>query len=178
MDGTNATPLRPRVLALLPGVPLPANTGGALRALESRDVLFGRQQEALATFQEQNEKLYDASYRAQFISGIIQPAMNFISNLNYVAIAVIGGVQVANGTMSLGDVQAFIQYSRQFTQPLTQIASMANVLQSGSVLAAGHDSFECVVVEQSDELTALPGDDLCARAGATARADRRAGRSR
>jgi ATP-binding cassette subfamily B protein len=92
--------------------------------------VFGRQKEASARFEEENERLYQASYRAQFISGIIQPAMNLISNLNYVAIAVIGGLRVATGQMSLGDVIAFIQYSRQFTQPIVQAASIANVLQS------------------------------------------------
>ncbi len=78
-----------------------------------------------------NEELYGAAFGAQFISGIIMPTMMFIGNLNYVAIAVVGGLRVASGSMSLGDVQAFIQYSRQFTQPLTQVASMANLLQSG-----------------------------------------------
>jgi ATP-binding cassette subfamily B protein len=92
--------------------------------------LFGRQEEAIVEFDRRNEELYQASYKAQFISGLIQPAMTFISNLNYVAIAVIGGIQVANGTMSLGDVQAFIQYSRQFTMPIIQVASIANIMQS------------------------------------------------
>jgi ATP-binding cassette subfamily B protein len=91
---------------------------------------FGRQREAIATFEAENERLYEASYKAQFISGIIQPAMTFISNLNYVVIAVVGGVQVATGQMSLGDVVAFIQYSRQFTFPIIQVASIVNVLQS------------------------------------------------
>jgi ATP-binding cassette subfamily B multidrug efflux pump len=92
--------------------------------------LFGRQQEAVDVFDERNDALYDSSWRAQFISGLIQPTMMFVSNLNYVAIAVIGGVRVANGTMTLGDVTAFIQYSRQFTFPIVQAASIANVLQS------------------------------------------------
>ena len=92
--------------------------------------VFGHQEEAAQTFEEENERLYQASYRAQFISGIIQPAMSLISNLNYVAIAVIGGLRVASGQMSLGDVVAFIQYSRQFTQPIVQAASIANILQS------------------------------------------------
>ena len=93
------------------------------------------QREAIETFQERNEALYESSYRSQFISGIIQPSMNFIANLNYVAIAVIGGVRVASGQMSLGDVQAFIQYSRQFTMPIVQTASIANVLQSTAASA-------------------------------------------
>ena len=92
--------------------------------------LFGRQDEAVAEFDRRNEELYEASYRAQFLSGMIQPAISFISNLNYVAIAVIGGIQVATGQISLGDVQAFIQYSRQFTFPIIQLAAIANTLQS------------------------------------------------
>ncbi len=92
---------------------------------------FGRQREVEERFDMENEKLYRASFGAQSISGAIQPAMNFLSNINYVAIAVVGGLRVASGTMTLGDVQAFIQYSRQFGMPLSQLASMANVLQSG-----------------------------------------------
>jgi ATP-binding cassette subfamily B multidrug efflux pump len=93
--------------------------------------VFGRENEAAETFQKHNDELYASSFRAQFISGLIQPAMMFISNVNYVLVAVVGGLQVASGSLSLGDVQAFIQYSRQFSQPLTQVASMANLVQSG-----------------------------------------------
>jgi ATP-binding cassette subfamily B protein len=93
--------------------------------------VFNRQAEAQRVFDERNEKMYDASFKAMFISGIMQPAMGFIANINYLIVAVFGGLKVASGTMTLGDVQAFIQYSRQFTQPITQIASMANLLQSG-----------------------------------------------
>ncbi|WP_308206939.1 ABC transporter ATP-binding protein [Actinoallomurus rhizosphaericola] len=93
--------------------------------------VFGRQEESLETFREHNDTLYASSFRAQFISGMIQPAMMFIGNLNYVLVAVVGGLRVASGALSLGDVQAFVQYSRQFTQPITQVASMANLLQSG-----------------------------------------------
>jgi ATP-binding cassette subfamily B protein len=89
------------------------------------------QDEVEARFDERNEKLYESSWRAQFISGIIMPAIMFLGNLNYVAVAVVGGLRVASGSLSLGDVQAFIQYSRQFTQPLTQIGSMFNLMQSG-----------------------------------------------
>jgi len=91
---------------------------------------FGQRDEAMATFTEQNEALYNASYRAQFISGAIQPVMMFMSNLNYVLVAVVGGLLIAGGSLTLGAVTAFIQYSRQFSQPLTQVASMANLLQS------------------------------------------------
>jgi ATP-binding cassette subfamily B protein len=93
--------------------------------------VFGRHREVQERFDEKNEELFQASFGAQFISGIIQPAMMFVGNLNYVAIAVIGGLRVSSGTMSLGDVQAFIQYSRQFAMPLTQLASMMNTFQSG-----------------------------------------------
>jgi ATP-binding cassette subfamily B protein len=93
--------------------------------------VFGQQEEAEAIFERHNEALFAASARAQFISGTIQPALMFIGNLNYVFVAVIGGLRVAAGALSIGDVQAFIQYSRQFSQPLTQVASMANLMQSG-----------------------------------------------
>lgn len=97
--------------------------------------VFGYRGRAYAQFEEANDEMYQASYRAQFISGMIQPASMFIANLNYVAIAVFGGLRVASGQMSLGDVQAFIQYSRQFTMPITQIASVTNLLQSGAASA-------------------------------------------
>jgi ATP-binding cassette, subfamily B, multidrug efflux pump len=91
---------------------------------------FGQREEAMQTFTEQNEALFNASYRAQFISGTIQPVMMFMSNLNYVLVAVVGGLLISAGSLTLGAVTAFIQYSRQFSQPLTQVASMANLLQS------------------------------------------------
>jgi len=93
--------------------------------------VFGRQREVEEAFAQHNDALFEASFGAQFVSGLIMPSMMFIGNLNYVLVAVVGGLRVASGAMSLGDVQAFIQYSRQFTQPLTQVASMANLLQSG-----------------------------------------------
>ena len=93
--------------------------------------VFGRQHEAAEVFDEQNEALFHASYRAQFISGLIQPSMMFNGNVNYVLVAVVGALRVASGAITLGEVQAFVQYSRQFSQPLTQVASMANLLQSG-----------------------------------------------
>lgn len=92
---------------------------------------FGRQAEVEREFGERNDKLFESSYRAQFISGMIMPAIMFLGNVNYVIIAVVGGLRVASGTLSLGEVQAFIQYSRQFTQPLTQVGSMVNLVQSG-----------------------------------------------
>jgi ATP-binding cassette, subfamily B, multidrug efflux pump len=116
---------------------------------------FGRQREAIERFDEENDRLYEASYRAQFISGIIQPALTFISNLNYVAIAVIGGLRVAAGQMSIGDVVAFIQYSRQFTFPILQVAGVVNVLQSA--VASAERVFELLDArEQSPEPVAAP----------------------
>jgi len=115
---------------------------------------FGRQSEAIARFDEENAALYQASWKAQFISGTIQPAMNVLANLNYVAICVIGGVNVATGQMSLGDVQAFIQYSRQFTMPIVQTASIMNVLQSA--VASAERVFE--LLDEAEEVpdTAAP----------------------
>ena len=118
--------------------------------------VFGRQRAAIERFNEQNEELFRSSFRAQFISGIIQPSMMFISNLNYVAIAVVGGLRVANGTLSLGDVQAFIQYTRQFTQPITQTASIANVLQS--TVASAERVFE--LLDEAEEEPDLASPDL------------------
>lgn len=93
--------------------------------------VFGRQREVEKRFLDKNEELYRASFGAQFVSGIIMPAITFVGNLVYVAIAVVGGILVTTGAMTIGGVQAFIQYSRQFTQPLSQLGSMANLLQSG-----------------------------------------------
>ncbi len=110
--------------------------------------VFGRRAEAEEVFAEENEELYRASFGAQFVSGLIMPIMMFIGNLNYVVIAVLGGVRVASGSMSLGDVQAFIQYSRQFTQPLTQVASMANLMQSG--VASAERVFELLDAKEEE----------------------------
>ena len=109
--------------------------------------VFGRRKEVEEVFTERNGGLFESSFRAQFISGIIMPTMMFIGNLNYVIIAVVGGLRVASGTMNLGDVQAFIQYSRMFTQPLTQVASMANLLQSG--VASAERVFEVLDAPES-----------------------------
>ncbi|MDX3075750.1 ABC transporter ATP-binding protein [Streptomyces sp. NPDC088354] len=112
--------------------------------------VFGRQEESAQAFREQNEALYESGFRAQFISGIIQPAMMFIGNINYILVAVVGGLRVASGALSIGDVQAFVQYSRQFSQPLTQVASMSNLVQSG--VASAERVFELLdAQEQSAE---------------------------
>jgi ATP-binding cassette, subfamily B, multidrug efflux pump len=116
--------------------------------------VFGRQREVEEVFRTRNEELYQASFGAQFISGLILPSMMFIGNLSYVAIAVIGGYRVATGSMTLGDVTAFIQYSRQFTQPLTQVASMANLLQSG--VASAERVFELLDADEQEADPAGP----------------------
>ncbi|MCL1838412.1 MAG: ABC transporter ATP-binding protein/permease [Propionibacteriaceae bacterium] len=111
--------------------------------------VFGRQREIAAAFRKKNQELFEASFGAQFVSGIIMPVMSFVGNLNYVVIAVVGGLQVATGGLTLGTVQAFIQYSRNFTQPITQLASMANLLQSG--VASAERVFEVLdTAEESD----------------------------
>jgi ATP-binding cassette subfamily B protein len=123
--------------------------------------VFGRQRDVEARFNAKNEELYEASYSAQFISGIIQPAMMFFGNLNYVAIALIGGLRVSAGQMTIGDIQAFIQYSRQFTQPLTQLASMINVMQSG--IASAERVFELLDAEEETDDASVGLDGAEAR---------------
>jgi ATP-binding cassette subfamily B protein len=114
--------------------------------------VFGRDADMLARFDERNEELYRASFGAQFVSGMIMPVMQFVSYLSYVGIAVVGGLRVASGSMSLGDATAFIQYSREFTQPLGQMAGMANMLQSG--VASAERVFEFLDADEQDAETA------------------------
>jgi len=114
--------------------------------------VFGRSEATIDEFGRQNKRLYVASFKAQFLSGIIQPSMQFIANINYVTIAVLGGYRVASGLLSLGAVTAFIQYSRQFTMPITQIASQMNMLQSG--LASAERVFE--FLDAGEEAPDLP----------------------
>ena len=116
--------------------------------------LYNRQPWAIETFDRANDELYSSSFKAQFISGIIQPTMMFIGNINYVIIAVIGGLQVASGTMPIGDVQAFMQYSRQFNMPITQIASVVNLMQSG--IASAERVFEFLDATEQEPDHALP----------------------
>ncbi len=108
--------------------------------------VFGRQKETEEEFRKRNDELFESARGAQFISGLIMPAMMFLSNLSYVVVAVVGGLRITSGTMTLGEVQAFIQYSRQFTQPLTQVASMANLMQSG--VASAERVFELLDAEE------------------------------
>ena len=112
--------------------------------------VFGHQHTAERTFHDENEALYEATFKANLISGLIHPTMMFLGNLNYVVIAVVGGLRVATGAITLGDVQAFIMYSRQFTQPIMQVASMMNLLQSG--VASAERVFQLLdAPEQSPE---------------------------
>jgi ATP-binding cassette subfamily B multidrug efflux pump len=108
--------------------------------------VFGRSKAVEQRFGELNQQLYKSSFGAQFVSGIIMPSMMFIGNLVYVGIAVIGGLFVANGTLTLGAIQSFIQYSRQFNQPLAQLGSMANLMQSG--VASAERVFELLDAQE------------------------------
>ncbi|MFS0734700.1 ABC transporter ATP-binding protein [Microbacterium sp. 1P10UB] len=110
--------------------------------------VFGREEDSRKKFEAENEELYEASFKAQFLSGMIMPGMMFIGNLTYVGIAVLGALQVASGTLRLGDVQAFIQYSQQFTQPLSQLGGMAAVVQSGT--ASAERVFELLDAEEQE----------------------------
>ena len=116
--------------------------------------VFGRRAEVEAAFEAKNAELRGAGYRSQFVSGVIMPSMMFLGNLNYVAVAVVGALRVTAGAMTLGEVQAFIQYSRQFTQPLTQVASMANLLQSG--VASAERVFELLDAPEQTPEPAIP----------------------
>ncbi|GAA1541325.1 ATP-binding cassette subfamily B protein [Microbacterium ginsengiterrae] len=127
--------------------------------------VFGREQEALEAFQAENEELYQASFKAQFLSGIIMPAMTFVGSLTFVGIAVLGGLMVASGQLRLGDVQAFIQYSQQFTQPLSELGGMAAVVQSGT--ASAERVFEFLDADEqepdAEDAPALPEADVDGR---------------
>ncbi|MFJ2741101.1 ABC transporter ATP-binding protein [Streptomyces sp. NPDC087440] len=117
--------------------------------------VFGRKKQAVATFDALGDDLYEASFRAQFISGVIQPAMAFIGNLNYVLIAVVGGLRVASGTLTIGEIQAFVQYSYEFNGPVTQVAAMANLLQSG--VASAERVFDLLDAEEESKEPAHSG---------------------
>jgi len=108
--------------------------------------VYNRQGEVERTFAEENDELYRVSFGAQFVSGLIMPTMMFVGNVNYVVIAVVGALRVSSGSLSLGDVQAFVQYTRQFTQPLTTVASMMNLLQSG--VASAERVFELLDADE------------------------------
>jgi ATP-binding cassette, subfamily B, multidrug efflux pump len=109
---------------------------------------FGHERQSIAQFMERNEELYDAGWRAQFVSGMIMPLMRFIGNLGYVFVAVVGGILVTQRAIAIGDVQAFIQYAQQFTQPITQLANFANVIQSA--MASAERIFE--LLDEKEEI--------------------------
>jgi ATP-binding cassette subfamily B protein len=109
---------------------------------------FGQEQESIQEFDRINEELFEAGWKAQFISGIIFPVMNFINNIGYVLVCVVGGILVTKKQIELGDIQAFIQYSRQFTQPIVQTANIANIIQS--TVASAERVFE--VLAEVEEL--------------------------
>ncbi len=108
--------------------------------------VFNQQDKVKERFDRENERVYEASFKAQFISSIIRPAVNFLNNVNYVVICIVGGIRVATGLITLGGVQAFIQYSRQFTQPVVQVASIINILQS--TVASAERVFELIDEEE------------------------------
>lgn len=107
---------------------------------------FGHEGKAIAQFDDLNNKLYDAGWQAQFVSGIIMPLMRFVGNIGYVLVAIVGGIMATQNAISLGDVQAFIQYSAQFTQPITQLANIMNVIQSA--IASAERVFELLDEEE------------------------------
>ncbi|MDD7961598.1 ABC transporter ATP-binding protein [Microbacterium thalli] len=110
--------------------------------------VYGRERDARDKFEAENDELFEAAFKAQFLSGLIMPGMMFIGNLSYVGIAVLGGLMVASGQLRLGDVQAFIQYSQQFTQPLSELGGMAAVVQSGT--ASAERVFELLDEDEQD----------------------------
>ena len=130
--------------------------------------VYGRTAEVERTFAEHNDALYDVSFKAQFISGLVMPTMMFIGNLNYVVVAVVGALRISSGAVTLGEVQAFVQYTRQFTQPLTTVASMANLLQSG--VASAERVFELLDADE-EPLADAPGAGGPAPAGAPTRGE-------
>lgn len=111
---------------------------------------FGREKQSIEKFEQMNEKLYGSSWKAQFISGVMMPLMSFIGNIGYVLICVIGGLQITNKVITVGDIQAFIQYARQFTQPIMQTANIANIIQS--TIASAERVFELMDEEEEQEL--------------------------
>ncbi|WP_390409836.1 ABC transporter ATP-binding protein [Lacticaseibacillus jixiensis] len=121
---------------------------------------FNREEIAVTTFEEENRNFYNAAWKAQFVSGIIMPLMNFLNNIGYVFVAIFGGVGVANGTVSLGDVQAFLQYTQQFSQPISQLANLANTIQN--TIASAERVFEVLdepeMTNEPSNFPAVPND--------------------
>lgn len=109
---------------------------------------FGHEGKSVADFTDLNDKLYDAAWRAQFVSGIIMPLMRFIGNIGYVFVSVVGGIMVTRNAIAIGDVQAFIQYTQQFTMPITQLANITNMIQS--TMASAERIFE--LLDEPEEI--------------------------
>ena len=128
---------------------------------------FGRERQSVEAFNSINERLYESSWKAQFVTGIIMPLMNVIGNLGYVLVSVIGGILVARGSLPIGDIQAFIQYARQFTQPITQLASISNVIQS--TLASAERVFE--ILDEPEEIQDAESLDELHRVSGSVRFD-------
>ncbi len=119
---------------------------------------YGKEEDTIKEFDEINERLYNVSWRAQFMAHILMPLMNLINNFSYIIVCVLGSVMVINGTIAIGDVQAFIQYSRQFSQPIAQVAQIANVIQS--TVAAAERVYE--VLDESEEISDAAAPELLA----------------
>ena len=115
---------------------------------------FNREEAVEETFSRTNDRLYESAWKSQFISGLLQPIMTFVGNLGYVAVAVLGSVLAVNGTIEVGDIQAFIQYVKNFTQPITQIAQVSNMLQSAA--AAAERVFEFLDEEEEEQTVEHP----------------------
>jgi ATP-binding cassette subfamily B multidrug efflux pump len=111
--------------------------------------IYNREDAEIEAFEKQNEELYQSSWKAQFFSGFVMPLMNFVKNIGYLLVAVVGGIKVANGTMTLGNVQAFLQYTNQFSQPLRQIANLANTIQA--TIASAERVFEVLDEKEMTE---------------------------
>ncbi|QWB30470.1 ABC transporter ATP-binding protein [Exiguobacterium acetylicum] len=125
---------------------------------------FGHERKAVEQFDAVNEELYEAGRKAQFISGIIMPMMMFIGNISYVLISIVGGILVTQRAISIGDIQAFITYTRQFTQPITQTANIANIVQS--TVAAAERVFE--LLDEEEEIKEVTTHRLTQAEGAVA----------
>ena len=118
---------------------------------------FNKEQDAIDDFEEQNDKYYQSAWKAQFISGIIMPLMMFLNNIGYVFVAIIGGIDVAHGNVTLGDIQAFLQYTQQFSQPISQLANLMNTIQS--TIASAERVFDVLdEKEMTDTKSALPAE--------------------
>ena len=114
------------------------------------------EEKANTIFDELNEKLYDSGWKAQYVSGVIMPLMRFVGNIGYVFVAVVGGIMATQGTIAIGDVQAFIQYSAQFTQPITQLANITNVIQSA--IASAERVFE--LLDEKEQIAEVKNPEV------------------